>query len=121
MVATTLQNELIAYGKSKQGAEVNFREDWKCYYFSLSGKSFGLMNNELITLKGNPEDNAFLRDTYQDVIPGYYTNKVHWNSIYLATEEIDIEMLKHFIDVSYDLIYKGLTKKNQKLIDDQPK
>lgn len=119
MKTTTLQNELIEYGKTQKGAEVYFREDWECYYFSLLGKSFGMMNDELITLKGNPQDNTFLRDTYKDIVPGYYANKVHWNSIYLATEEIDIETFKDFIDTSYALVYQGLTKKNQKLVHGQ--
>lgn len=29
----------------------------------------------MITLKGNPETNEILRETYQDIVPGYYANK----------------------------------------------
>ena len=32
--------------------------------------------------------NLKLRETYQDVIPEYYANKKHWNSITLNTKEL---------------------------------
>lgn len=34
-----------------------------------------------ITLKLEAMDGDFLRQQYEDIIPGYYMNKVHWNSI----------------------------------------
>ncbi len=112
-----IQLELIKHGESKRGAEVYFRDDWNCYYFSLLGKSFGMMNDELITLKGDVEENDILRQRYKDIIPGYYTNKAHWNSIYLNTNELSIEEFKLFIDVSYDLVFKKLTKKDKEIVN----
>ena len=35
----------------------------------------------LITLKLEPVEGDFLRQQYKDIIPGYYMNKVHWNSV----------------------------------------
>ncbi|MFD2114284.1 MmcQ/YjbR family DNA-binding protein [Paenibacillus yanchengensis] len=107
---------MILHGNTKQGAEVYFREDWQCHYFSLLGKCFGMMNNEVITLKGNPDENEMLRITYQDVVPGYYANKTHWNSIYLHTTELSSDEIKHFIDLSYALVYQKLTKKEKATI-----
>ena len=34
-----------------------------------------------ITCKLNPAEGDFLRRQYEDIIPGYYMNKVHWNSV----------------------------------------
>lgn len=112
-----LQTELIKHGESKKSAEVYFREDWQCYYFSLLGKCFGRMDDELLTLKGDVEENDILRQRYKDIIPGYYANKAHWNSIYLNTLELTIEELKTFIDISYDLVFKKLTKKEKASVE----
>lgn len=108
--------ELIEHGKSKLGADVYFREAWECEYFSLNGKCFGMMGDTLITLKGDPYDNGTLREEYEDIIPGYYANKVHWNSIYLKTEELTTENIKKMIDLSYYLVFKKLTKKEKEKI-----
>ena len=34
-----------------------------------------------ITLKLEPLESEFFRKQYEEIIPGYYMNKVHWNSI----------------------------------------
>ncbi len=107
------QLELIAHAETKQGSEVVYRHDWECYYFSLLGKCFGMLNDDIITLKGEPDQNVMLRETYIDVQPGYYTNKIHWNTIPLTTKQITTEQLKHFIDTSYELVKQKLTKKEK--------
>ncbi|MBM7542209.1 MmcQ/YjbR family DNA-binding protein [Amphibacillus cookii] len=103
-------------GDRLKGAKVYYREDWDVYYFDLVGKMFGMMTPEpsedaIITLKGLPEDNEFLRETCTDVTPGYYANKVHWNSIKLRTEQLTDEEIERLILQSYQLVYKKLTKK----------
>lgn len=110
------QEQLIAYGQTKKAAEVYFREDWQSYYFSLKGKCFGMMNQELITLKGPVAENEQLRECYQDIIPGYYANKTHWNSIYLKTKELSTEEIQRLIDCSYQLVFQKFPKKEQRLI-----
>ncbi|XKM14436.1 hypothetical protein RCS94_04485 [Orbaceae bacterium ac157xtp] len=62
--------EYIQYGQSLQGADVYYRDDWECYYFSLLGKCFGMLTTKIITLKGVPEINIQLREMYKDVTPG---------------------------------------------------
>jgi len=111
---------LIDYGNDLRGAEVYFRDDWECYYFSLLGKCFGMLNDEIITLKGIPNENVILREKYKSVIPGYYTNKKHWNSIILNDREFDEIQIKDFIFQSYELVYKGLTKKEKEIINEFP-
>ena len=61
-----------------------------------------------------------LRRIYSGIIiPGYYMNKVHWNSLLLnkidaVTEQLVMEM----IDSSYDTVLKSLPKKKQKEIEE---
>ncbi|MHC5374300.1 MmcQ/YjbR family DNA-binding protein [Enterococcus sp. LJL120] len=104
------------YGNSLPGAKVYFREDWGTIYFDLLGKQFGMMSPEasaesLITLKNLPEKNEELREIYPDIIiPGYYANKKHWNSIRLTAPEISDEMIEAMIKTSYELVFAKLTK-----------
>ncbi|MFW8053274.1 MmcQ/YjbR family DNA-binding protein [Vagococcus fluvialis] len=110
---------LQEFGKTLPHAKVYYREDWDCIYFDLLGKQFGLMSKEatdksFITLKGNPETNEILRETYDDIIPGYYANKKHWNSIYLKTSEITNKEMYQMIQTSYDLVWKNLPAKIRK-------
>lgn len=111
------------FGETLKGAKVYFREDWGVLYFDLQGKMFGMMSNEasedaIITLKNLPEKNEELREIYAGtVIPGYYTNKNHWNSIKLTSEELTDEAIKQLIEVSYQLVYQKLTKKQKTEIE----
>lgn len=111
------------FGETLKGAKVYFREDWEVLYFELQGKMFGMMSDQasedaIITLKNLPEKNEELREIYPGtVIPGYYTNKNHWNSIKLASEELSDEAIEQLIRVSYQLVYQKLTKKQKAEIE----
>lgn len=118
MEGKNVQAMLISHAERKKGASVYFRDDWGCYYFSLLGKCFGMLSDDRITLKGNPQENATLREMYSDITPGYYSNKIHWNTICLPSKQVSVDELKKFIDVSYTLVFKKLTKKEQKQIED---
>ncbi|MGM9902903.1 MAG: MmcQ/YjbR family DNA-binding protein [Enterococcus sp.] len=115
-------NVLKTYGQSLPGAKVYFREDWGTIYFDLQGKQFGMMSPEadekaLITLKHYPEKNEELRTLYTDVIiPGYYANKKHWNSIKLASEELSDTEIKKMVQISYELVLQNFSKKKQEEI-----
>ena len=112
-----------AFGETFKGAKVYFRDDWEVFYFDLQGKMFGMMSDQagedaIITLKNLLEKNEELREVYQDiVIPGYYANKTHWNSIKLASPEVSDEEIKQMIAISYQLVYQKLTKKQKAEID----
>ncbi len=71
-----------------------------------------------ITLKLEPLEGEFFRNQYEDIVPGYYMNKVHWNSI-KPDGEVPDELLKELVDKSYNLILKGFSKKRQKEILNQ--
>ena len=77
-----------------------------------------MMNEDFITLKGDPDNNIVLRETYSDITPGYYSNKVHWNSIVLNSNEVSEAQIKEFMDVSYELVYQKLSKKDKLIVDE---
>lgn len=107
------------FGNKLPHAKVYYREDWDVIYFDLQGKQFGLMSKEnseqaVITLKGEPEVNEILRETYREIVPGIYANKKHWNSIYLKTEELSDEEIEKMITKSYELVWQNLPAKIRK-------
>lgn len=68
-----------------------------------------------ITMKLEPTEGSFLRQQYDDIIPGYYMNKQHWNSIN-PNGEVEDDLLKDLLDKSYNLVLGGFSKKKQKEI-----
>lgn len=87
--------------------------------FKVMNKMFALIAWEetplRITLKCDPDLAVSLRAQYQAVQPGYYMNKEHWNTITLDGTIPD-EEIWGMIDISYDLVVKGLKKtERQKL------
>lgn len=105
------------YCLSKAGVEKDYKDEWGVIRYLIGGKMFlmqgGDKNGEpIITVKCEPEFGKSLRDEFKDIIPGYYMNKEHWNSIYVEGEVPD-EIVKQMIAMSYDLVFKSLTKKLQ--------
>lgn len=75
------------------------------------------MSNDIITLKGDPAVNKTLRQKHSDIMPGYYTNKEHWNSVKLNTKQLSLNDIKKLIDESYELVKSKLTKVQKEQID----
>ena len=65
-----------------------------------------------INLKLEPMEGELLRQQYEDIVPGYYSNKQHWNSI-KPDGAVPDELLKQMLDKSYALVLGGLSKKKQ--------
>ena len=108
--------ELRDYCLSMKGAEEKMPFDNKTLVFSVKGKMFcatDVEDYELINLKCNPEEAILLREKYEDVIPGYYMNKKHWNSI-KTNGSISDTLLEEWIRNSYNLVVAALPKKVQK-------
>jgi len=109
---------LEAYCLSKTGAVKEYKAEWDVDRYLVGGKCFAFTggNNKgqsIITLKLEPSKGDFFRQMYEDVEPGYYSNKLHYNSINLAGSVPD-DVLRDMIDESYELIFGSLTKKLQK-------
>lgn len=110
------------YLLSKNGVTKDFQEDWNWIRYQIGGKMFAAIcmsseNNKpyYITLKLEPAEGDFLRSQYEDIIPGYYMNKLHWNSI-KPDGEVPDDLLKDLLDKSYRLVLGGFSKKKQKEI-----
>lgn len=108
---------LDGYLSSKTGAVKDFKVEWGVERYRIGDKMFCMIGKdkegrEIITLKCEPTFGQMLRKTYPDIVPGYYMNKAHWNSVDLAGEVPD-EVIKEMIDVSYMLILNSLSKKLQ--------
>lgn len=88
--------------------------------FKVGGKMFSLINihesdRTSINLKHYKEENFELREVYEEIKPGYHMNKAHWNTVYLDGN-LEEDFIKHLIDISYDIVFKSLTKSKQKEI-----
>lgn len=102
----------------KKGVTKDLQKEWNWIRYQISGKMFAAVclgdNNQpyYITLKLEPAEGDFLRNQYEDFIPGYYMNKLHWNSI-KADGEVPDDLLKDLLDKSYQLVLSGFSKKKQ--------
>lgn len=103
------------YCLSKTAVEKDFKIEWDAIRYLLCDKMF-LMQCEdnqgrnIITVKLKPERGELLRNEYpESIFPGYYMNKIHWNSLDLNSHVPD-QLVREMIDESYDLIFKALPK-----------
>ena len=105
---------------TKKGVTKDFKEEWNWIRYQIGGKMFaaicldGSNDNKpyYITLKLDPLEGDFLRQQYEDIIPGYYMNKVHWNSVN-PNGAVPDELLMDMLDQSYELVLKSFSKKKQ--------
>jgi len=107
--------EFREYCLSKLGVAESFPFDEQTLVFKVSGKMFALCDVDLfksINIKCNPEKALELREKYTAINAGYHMNKKHWNTIEMDGS-VNNQLLLQMIDDSYDLIIKGLTKKEK--------
>jgi len=103
------------YCIAKKGVAEGFPFDKNTLVLKVMNKMFALAGMEsfsFINLKCDPEKAIELREEFEGVTPGYHMSKIHWNSV--ATDgSISDKLIYQWIDHSYDLIVKSLTKKLQ--------
>lgn len=110
-----------SYLLSKPGVTKDIQENWNWIRYHIGGKMFAAVCLDetdkpyYITLKLEPAEGDFLRQQYPDIVPGYYMNKTHWNSV-KPDGEVPDDLLKDLLDKSYQLVLEGLSKKKQKEI-----
>ena len=114
--------EARKYFLSKPGAVEEQPFDIPVPVFKVGGKMFSLINlheqdKKSINLKYYKDDIEGLRDMHVEIQPGYHMNKNNWNTVYLDGNLKD-EFIKKLIDISYELVFKSLTRKKQKEILD---
>ena len=111
------------YCFSKLGVEKDYKEEWGATRYLIGGKMFVMQCSDknkkpIITVKCDPEFGEGLRRDFKDIVPGYYMNKEHWNSIYVEGDVPD-DIVKQMVAMSYELVFESLTKKMQKEIKAQ--
>ena len=78
---------LDEYLMAKPAVTKDFKKEWNWIRYFIGGKMFAavLLNTDgkpyYINLKLKPVEGDLLRQQYEDIVPGYYSNKQHWNSI----------------------------------------
>ena len=101
------------YCIEKTGVSETFPFDETTLVFKVMGKMFSLTDLEgdfSINLKCDPQKAFELREHYPSVIPGYHMNKNHWNTV-MVDGSVSDDLLKQWIDHSYELVVAGLTRK----------
>ena len=109
------------YLLSLRGVAKDLQPEWNWVRYSVGGKMFAAICRDdddrpyYITLKLEPLEGDFWRNQYADIIPGYYMNKTHWNSV-KADGEVPEEVLRDLLDKAYRIVLGGLSKKRQREI-----
>lgn len=105
--------ELREYCLIKEHVTESFPFDEVTLVFKVMNKMFALISLDgepRINLKCEPEKALEIREQYPSVIPGYHMSKVHWNTV-MVDGSVNDDLIKGWIDDSYDLIVASLPKK----------
>lgn len=93
--------------------------DQSTLVFKVQGKIFLLLSLEAdplrATFKASPEEGLQLRAEYEAVIPGYHTDKRHWNTV-TFDPKLPPELLQGWFYQSYLRVVEGLPQYQQKPI-----
>ena len=109
------------YLMAKRGVTKDLQAEWNWIRYHIGGKMFAavLLDHDdrpyYINLKLDPAEGELMRKQYPDVIPGYYSNKLHWNSV-KPDGDIPDDLLKTWLDRSYLLVLQDLPKAKQREI-----
>ena len=113
--------ELRTYCLSKPYTEECLPFDENTLVFKVMKKMFALLSLDepaypRLNLKCDPELAIELREKYTCINPGYHMNKKLWNSITVDGSVSD-DLIKSWIDHSYNEVVKKLPKKLQSEIN----
>ena len=110
------------YLMAKPGVTKDLQAEWNWIRYKVGEKMFAAICLDdatgkamYITLKLDPAEGEFLRQQYADIIPGYYMNKTHWNSV-KAEGTVPDDLLREMLEKSYQLVLGSLSKKKQREI-----
>lgn len=108
------------YCLSKKAATEDMPFDETTLCFRIGGKIFAMTDIQRdpfrFNLKIQPERSIELRESYECIKPGYYSDKKNWITIE-PDGTISDELIFELIDNSYMLVYNKLTKKAREDID----
>ena len=112
--------QAVDYCRSLPGSTDGYPFGPEALVFKVGGKMYATLGDEpsssgegrsyRMNLKCDPGRAELLRQQYVDVTPGYHMNKRHWNTVLLAGDVPEDEILE-LIDHSYELVLDGLPKR----------
>lgn len=111
---------LEQYLLDKPGARRDYKLEWGWDRWLVGDKMFAALctpdpkytahaGRTMIILKCDPQRALLYRGEFEDVVPGFYSDKRTWNTVYLDGSVPD-EVLREMCDASYDLVTAKLTK-----------
>ena len=114
---------LDEYLLEKAGAEHDYKIEWQWDRYLVRSKLFAAIctpdpkyephnGRSMVLLKCDPLLAEAFRKEYPDVVPGFYSDKRCWNSVYLDGD-VPNEVLKYMCDISYRLVFEKLPKRVQ--------
>lgn len=121
---------LDSYLQAQKGCVKDYKVEWGWHRYLVGGKMFaavcqpepkyqGYGGRELVTLKCDPLFSELLRSQYPDILPGFYTDKRTWVSVFLDGA-VPEDLLRELCSRSYALVFGKLTKKLQREIEETP-
>ncbi|MEL4860581.1 MmcQ/YjbR family DNA-binding protein [Pseudoflavonifractor phocaeensis] len=115
---------LEAYLLGKSGAEHEYKLEWQWDRYLVRGRQFAAIctpdpkyaehaGRTMVLLKCEPRLAELYRAEYPDVVPGFYSDKRTWNTVYLDGA-VPEDVLREMCDQSYALVTAKLTKAAQR-------
>ncbi|MCI8632624.1 MAG: hypothetical protein HFE64_03965 [Lachnospiraceae bacterium] len=107
------------YLLNKRGVTKDLQADWNWVRYKIGDKMFAAICLDAenrpyyITIKLKPETGDFLRQQYEDIIPGFYMNKQHWNSV-KPDGAVPEDLMKEMLDQAYHVVLGSFSGKKQR-------
>ena len=104
--------------QQKAGVNRLYKEEWEAELLRIDDKMFAMIGGDkqkrpILSLKAEPAAGEILRAQWPDkIVPGYYMNKQHWNSVYLESD-VPRTLILEMLEASYALIFSSLSKRRQ--------
>ena len=104
----------------KRGVTKDFQPVWNWIRYHIGGRMFAALcldksgKPHYINLKLDPMESEFLRGQYQDILPGWYSDKRCWVSV-RPDGAVPDQLLQQMLDQSYGLVLASLSKKARRL------
>ncbi|NLP59173.1 MmcQ/YjbR family DNA-binding protein [Lutibacter sp. B1] len=109
--------EFRDYCLAKKHVSECFPFDEQTLVFKVADKMFAYSGLEhhpaKVNLKCDPDWAIELREEYEEIVPGYHSSKIHWNTV-IIEGTLQNSFIKQLIDHSYAMVIKGMSKKKQK-------
>lgn len=121
---------LDAFLLAMPGAEKEYKAEWAWMRYLVCGKQFAAVcqpdvkyephrGRKMVLLKCEPGLSELFRAQYPDVVPGFYSDKRCWNSVYLDGA-VPEAVLKGMCEQSYALVVKKLKKAEREGLKARP-